>query len=284
LDLFGGSDPGSLFGETAGEQPFGHDDDGYGAGMEMMGGGHEGGMDYSADMAMAGMEAGKAADGEQPPGQAQSQMQTQTQTQTQTETETQPTQDAMEVDGTNEMEASGGPGSAGATAGEKQADAGASPQPATAAAEQDDQAQSQHTPRRLSEDKALLKRSQSPSAAVFATGQPSQTQQQHDLSQTSATTFLSSAIDGTIRIWDRRAPNPVARIGNRVGVPPWCMSACWSPDGNMIYAGRRNGTVEEFDVRKARRGWEPERVLKFPAGSGAVSAVKPMVNGRHLVW
>jgi transcriptional activator SPT8 len=103
-------------------------------------------------------------------------------------------------------------------------------------------------------------------------------------SQSSPNTFLSAAMDGTVRIWDRRVPNPVARIGNRPGVPPWCMSACWSPDGNMIYAGRRNGTVEEFDVRKARRGWEPERVLKFPAGSGAVSAVKPMANGRHLVW
>ncbi|EQK99456.1 transcription factor SPT8 [Ophiocordyceps sinensis CO18] len=57
--LFGGSDAGSLFGETAGEQPFGHDDDGFGTGMEMMGG-HEGGMDHSADMAMADMEMGRA--------------------------------------------------------------------------------------------------------------------------------------------------------------------------------------------------------------------------------
>src|SRR5690606_16922555 len=76
-----------------------------------------------------------------------------------------------------------------------------------------------------------------------------------DPSQTSPHTFLSAAVDGTIRLWDRRVQNPVARIGNRPGVPPWCMSACWSPDGNMIYAGRRNGTVEEFDIRKARRGW-----------------------------
>ncbi|UNI22247.1 Transcription factor spt8 [Purpureocillium takamizusanense] len=273
--LFGGSDAGSLFGETAGEQPFGHDDDGYGAGMDMMGS-HEGGMDYSADMAMTDMEAGKAADGELPSGQMQPP--TQTQTQTETETDTQPTQDAMDIDGTSQAQAKGHHESAGAT----QAGAGASPRPATT---QDGQTQLQDTPsRRLSEDKALLKSSPSPPAAVFATGQPSYTQQQqHDPSQTSATTFLSSAIDGAIRIWDRRVPNPVARIGNRVGVPPWCMSACWSPDGNMIYAGRRNGTVEEFDVRKARRGWEPERVLKFPAGSGAVSAVKPMVNGRHLV-
>ncbi|KAI0436808.1 WD40-repeat-containing domain protein [Xylaria telfairii] len=105
----------------------------------------------------------------------------------------------------------------------------------------------------------------------------------HDTTQTSDSTFLSASIDGTIRIWDRRVPNPVARIGNRPGVPPWCMGACWSPDGNWIYAGRRNGTVEEFSVQKARAGWQPERILKFPGGSGPVSCLRPMPNGRHLV-
>ncbi|KAI1350585.1 WD40-repeat-containing domain protein [Xylaria sp. FL0043] len=105
----------------------------------------------------------------------------------------------------------------------------------------------------------------------------------HDTTQTSDNIFLSASIDGPIRIWDRRMQNPVARIGNRPGVPPWCMGACWSPDGNWIYAGRRNGTVEEFNIQKARAGWAPERVLKFPGGSGPVSCVRPMPNGRHLV-
>ncbi|KAK3311046.1 SPT8-like protein [Chaetomium strumarium] len=104
-----------------------------------------------------------------------------------------------------------------------------------------------------------------------------------DPTQSSASTFLSAAIDGTIRIWDRRVPDPVARINNRRGVPPFCMGACWSPDGNWIYAGRRNGTVEEYSIHKATSGWAPERSLKFPAGSGAVSCVRPMPNGRHLV-
>jgi transcriptional activator SPT8 len=105
-----------------------------------------------------------------------------------------------------------------------------------------------------------------------------------DPNQTSTSTFFSASIDGTIRIWDRRVRDPVARIGNRPGIPPWCMGACWSPDGNWIYAGRRNGTVEEFSIHKARSGWTPERVLKFPNGSGPVSCVRPMPNGRHLVW
>lgn len=109
---------------------------------------------------------------------------------------------------------------------------------------------------------------------------------QHDPSQTSDSVFLAASMNGTIRIWDRRMATPLARISTRPGVPPWCMGACWSPDGNMIHVGRRNGTVEEFSLHHARGGypgWQPERSLRFPAGSGAVSAVRPMPNGRHLV-
>ncbi|KFY29568.1 hypothetical protein V494_08669 [Pseudogymnoascus sp. VKM F-4513 (FW-928)] len=102
-----------------------------------------------------------------------------------------------------------------------------------------------------------------------------------DAVATSDSTFLAAAIDGTLRVWDRRMPNPVAKIPNRQGVPPWLMAACWSPDGNYIYAGRRNGTVEEFSLHKGLKA--PERTFKFPAGSGAVSAVRAMPNGRHLI-
>ncbi|KAI1137671.1 WD40 repeat-like protein [Hypoxylon sp. FL0543] len=119
-------------------------------------------------------------------------------------------------------------------------------------------------------------------SAVFSASAPTR----YELTQTSDSTFLSASIDGSLRIWDRRMPNPVARIGNRPGVPPWCMGACWSPDGNWIYAGRRNGTVEEFSIHNARGGrggWQPERVFKFPGGSGPVSCIRPMPNGRHLV-
>ena len=97
---------------------------------------------------------------------------------------------------------------------------------------------------------------------------------------TSDSTFLATSIDGTIRVWDRRQPNPTARILPR-NTPPWCMSACWSPDGNYIYAGRRNCTVEEFDLRKGLRS--AERTFKFPQGSGPVTSVKAMPNGRHLI-
>ncbi|KAL4941601.1 hypothetical protein BDV06DRAFT_194157 [Aspergillus oleicola] len=114
---------------------------------------------------------------------------------------------------------------------------------------------------------------------------PSQDQGQGQASPFEATnvtdnTFLAASIDGTIRVWDRRQPSAIARITPR-NSPPWCMNACWSPDGNYIYAGRRNGTVEEYSLHKGLR--EPERTFKFPQGSGPVTALKAMPNGRHLV-
>ncbi|OCK85604.1 WD40 repeat-like protein [Lepidopterella palustris CBS 459.81] len=104
---------------------------------------------------------------------------------------------------------------------------------------------------------------------------------QIDLAPSSDTTFVDASIDGTLRIWDRRQPNPIARIVPSGSTPPWCMNACWSPDGNFIYAGRRNGTVDEYSLHKGLR--EPRRTFKFPGVSGAVSAVRAMPNARHLV-
>jgi transcriptional activator SPT8 len=112
--------------------------------------------------------------------------------------------------------------------------------------------------------------------------QPSIVPETQDAVATTDSTFLAASMDGMLQVWDRRQPNPVARIPTRTGVPPWCMAACWSPDGNYIYAGRRNGTVEEFSLHKGLR--EAERTFKFPAGSGAVSAVRAMPNGKHLIW
>ncbi|KAJ5992470.1 Transcription factor spt8 [Penicillium sp. IBT 35674x] len=78
-------------------------------------------------------------------------------------------------------------------------------------------------------------------------------------------TFLAASMDGAIRVWDRRQPDPVARISPH-NVPPW-----W----------RRNGTVEEYSLHKGLR--QAERTFKFPQGSGPVTALKAMPNGRHLV-
>lgn len=284
--LFGGSDDaGSLFGETAGEQPFGHDDDTYGANMGM-GAENDASMSHSVDASMAGLNSTETGEEVKPSEPVRSPSGA----------------DAMDVDTPHPDTAAAAAAAPAASTptldpGDTQVSAmsGISEQTELAtdadtikaegssqALQEQEQEQEQEQPlegQSMADISEQLKRSRSP---MILNSQPPPTQ--HEASQVSHTTFLSSAIDGTIRIWDRRVPNPVARINNRAGVPPWCMSACWSPDGNKIYAGRRNGTVEEFDIAKAKRGWKPERVLRFPAGSGAVSAIKPMVNGRHLVW
>ena len=97
----------------------------------------------------------------------------------------------------------------------------------------------------------------------------------------SESTFLAAAFDGSLRVWDKRQPRPIAKITPQ-NVPPWCMNACWSPDGNFIYAGRRNGTVDEYSLHKGLQA--AERSFKLPNNSGPVSAVRAMPNGRHLIW
>jgi transcriptional activator SPT8 len=266
--LFGGSDAGSLFGETAGEQqPFGHDEDDYNGSMNMMSGHeHEGGMDHSADMAMAGIDEGATKS-----------------TGNETSLALQPpvTSDAMDIDkpepGADVKPTISAPSPLNGTLSTER-----KPSPEHAGPTQESKPIVKDTKDEGASGGGIDLDTSASYAAAFSPSAVSA--QNSDPGQTSPNVFLAAAMDGTVRLWDRRVQNPVARIGNRPGVPPWCMSACWSPDGNMIFAGRRNGTVEEFDVRKAKRGWEPERVLRFPAGSGAVTALKPMVNGRHLVW
>lgn len=270
--LFGGSDAGSLFGETAGEQPFGQDDDEYATGMDMVPT-HEGGMDHSADMAMAGIggsssaAAADAKDAEKEPAPAVQPV-GEDQVMADSQQDTQQTMMGSEAPSGSQTEVSS------SAAWIKQEDGGA--QNGTSS---EQQAATNGASSSSHQQQQQPKGSQSPTLLTSSAPQAP-----FDATQVSPNTFLSAAMDGTIRLWDRRVAQPVSRITTRPGVPPWCMSACWSPDGNMIYAGRRNGTVEEFDVRKARRGWEPERVLKFPVGSGPVSALRPMMNGRHLVW
>lgn len=102
-----------------------------------------------------------------------------------------------------------------------------------------------------------------------------------EASLSSDSTFLAASFDGSLSIWDKRQDTPIAKVTPQ-NVPPWCMNACWSPDGNFIYAGRRNGTVDEYSLHKGLRG--AERSFKLPNNSGPVSAVRAMPNGRHLIW
>jgi transcriptional activator SPT8 len=126
--------------------------------------------------------------------------------------------------------------------------------------------------------------------------------------------LMTAAIDGQITIWDRRvagsAPGSgVGRLEIPEKTPPWCVSvrsgccslmascanwfsglgqACWSADGSQLYAGRRNGTVEVWDMRQMRNmhGGGPRllRTLRNPLSSGAVSCVVAFPDGKHLAW
>lgn len=109
---------------------------------------------------------------------------------------------------------------------------------------------------------------------------------------TSDTIFMSSSIDGTINIWDARVSgkNAVLRLGVPENVPPWCMMATWSNDGDKLYVGRRNSTVEELSLRMPHvAGTGSTRVpnvlkrLLFPKISGPVSALSTMPNDNFIL-
>lgn len=123
-----------------------------------------------------------------------------------------------------------------------------------------------------------------------------------DLSQFSPDILLTSTLSGQVLLWDRRVESKgkhgVRALGLPPNTPPWCTSVCWNHAGNKIYVGRRNETVDEWDVRMlpdlAHAGQSPRadsagqaprymRSLRMPRGSGPVSSVAMMPNDRHIV-
>ena len=107
----------------------------------------------------------------------------------------------------------------------------------------------------------------------------------------SSDVLMTASIDGQVILWDRRAHTPghgVGRLWMGEKTPPWCMSACWSADGSQVYAGRRNGTVDVWDVRQTGQAhMGTPRVLKTlrnPLSSGVVSCVVAFPDGKHLAW
>lgn len=123
-----------------------------------------------------------------------------------------------------------------------------------------------------------------------------------DVSRFSSDIMLTSTLSGQVLLWDRRVDSK-ARPGVRAlplppNTPPWCMSACWNYAGDKIYVGRRNETVDEWDVRMLPDLQHPERgpsaspgdkaprhmrSLRLPRGSGPVSSVVMMPNDQHIV-
>ncbi|KWU47061.1 WD40 repeat-like protein [Rhodotorula sp. JG-1b] len=101
--------------------------------------------------------------------------------------------------------------------------------------------------------------------------------------------FVSTAFDGTVLLWDRRAGEGgeakglVRRFrpyqgkgGKSAG---WCTSACWSPSGSHLYVARRSPSIEIYDLRSS----SPLSTLSLPNSTGPVSAVAALPNGRHLL-
>ncbi|KAG0046254.1 Transcription factor spt8 [Gryganskiella cystojenkinii] len=92
--------------------------------------------------------------------------------------------------------------------------------------------------------------------------------------------LMSTSVDGVMCLWDRRDPTKIPRkLMPPERVPPWCLSACWSADGERIFCGRRNGTVDEWDFAEGRL----VQSIKMPANSGPVSYVKSVPNNKHLI-
>jgi transcriptional activator SPT8 len=65
--------------------------------------------------------------------------------------------------------------------------------------------------------------------------------------------------------------------------------ACWSATGMQIYAGRRNGAIDVWDVRQLGRSsatGEPRllKTIRNPASSGLVSCVAAFPDGKHIAW
>jgi transcriptional activator SPT8 len=91
--------------------------------------------------------------------------------------------------------------------------------------------------------------------------------------------LLSTSYDGTVFIHDSRSAEIVHKFIVNPGTPKWAVSSCWSNSGEKVFVGRRNGMIEEYDLRSLNS-------IKFnnPKGSGPVSLVKMFPNDRHLLW
>lgn len=97
--------------------------------------------------------------------------------------------------------------------------------------------------------------------------------------------FLTLSVDGHCTVWDRQAyveqkegQQNFRTLDIPAKTPPWASSASWSPSGDKIYVGRRNATVDVYDLRQ-----RTSKTIKLPPASGRVTAVLPLRDGSRIL-
>jgi len=106
--------------------------------------------------------------------------------------------------------------------------------------------------------------------------------------------LMTSGIDGQVYLWDRRVSGSESQgYVRKLEVPkttsPWTASASWALDGRTVFVGRRNNSVDIYDLRFVRPNspiFNPsavQRSIKLPSSSGPVSCVKAWPDGNHLL-
>lgn len=98
--------------------------------------------------------------------------------------------------------------------------------------------------------------------------------------------LLTSQLNGKTYVYDLRASDssnsgkPMLSLLKSDDTPPWALNSCWSFSANKVFVGRRNATIEQFDLRNPSK---PEKLIKFPKKSGEVTCVRTLPNDKKLV-
>ncbi|PVU90148.1 hypothetical protein BB559_004768 [Furculomyces boomerangus] len=92
--------------------------------------------------------------------------------------------------------------------------------------------------------------------------------------------LMTTSVDGQSLLWDVRDKTALpTRLVPPLKTPPWALSSCWNANGNVIYVGRRNSSIDEYDIVAGKLS----RSHKLPSSSGPVSQVCGLPNGSHFL-
>ncbi|GAA6028252.1 hypothetical protein JCM8097_006941 [Rhodosporidiobolus ruineniae] len=142
----------------------------------------------------------------------------------------------------------------------------------------------------------------SPSSSVPLASPSSRSPSDEPLPELSEDVFLSTGLDGTVLLWDRRVREGkwggVRRFeaGGRGGkmADVRCQAACWSPSGLSFYVARRSTSIDIYDLRfspslspsstsHSSSSASPFASLSLPASTGPVTALAPLPSANHLL-